>query len=177
MLLGQTLPGPSSAQLSHSVVSDFLQPHGLQHARPPCPSPTPRAYSNSCPLSLWYHPTISSSVVPFSSCLRSFPASGSFQTSQFFTSGGQSMGVSVRASVLPMSIQDRSPSGWTGWIFLQSKASTLLQHHSSKASILWRSALFIVQLSHPYMTTGKTIALTRWTFVDRVMSLLFKYAV
>ena len=159
MLLGQTLPGPSSAQLSHSVMSDFLQPHGLQHARPPCPSPTPRAYSDSCPLSLWCHPTISPSVVPFSSCLRSFPASGSFQTSQFFTSGGQSMGVSAWASVLPMSIQDWCPSGWTGWIFLQSKASTLLQHHSSKASILWRSALFIVQLSHPYMTTGKTIAL------------------
>ena len=106
---------------SHSVMSDSLQPHGLQHARPPCPSPTPRVYSNSCPLSPWCHPAISSSVIPFSSCLQSFPASGSFQISQFFTSGGQSIGVSASASVLPMNIQDWFPLGWTSWISLQSK--------------------------------------------------------
>ena len=140
----------------------------------PCPSPAPRACSNSCPLSCWCHPTISSSVIPFSSHLQSFPVSGSFQMSQFFASGGQSIGVSASASVLPMNIQDWSPLWWTGWISLQSKGlSRVFQHHSSKASILWHSAFFIVQLSHPYMTTGKTIALTRWTFVDKVMSLLF----
>ena len=111
----------SSVQLSHSVVSDSLQPHGLQHARPPCPSPTPRVYSNSCPSSWWCHPIISSSVVPFSSCLQSFPASGSFQMSQFFASGGQNIRVSASASVLPMNIQDWSPLGWTGWISLQPK--------------------------------------------------------
>ena len=102
-------------------MSDSLQPHGLQHARPPCPSPTPGVYSNSCPLSWWCHPTISSSVLPFSSCLQSFPASGSFPVSQFFASGGQSIGVSASASVLPMSIQDWFLLGWTGWISLQSK--------------------------------------------------------
>ena len=110
-----------SVQFRCSVMSDSLQPHGLQHARPPCPSPTPRIYSNSCPLSQWCHPTISSSVVPFSSCLQSFPASGSFLMSQFFASGGQSIGVSASASVLPMHIQDWFPLGWTGWISLQSK--------------------------------------------------------
>ena len=151
-------------------MSDSLQPHGLHHTRPPCPSPTPRVYSNSCPLSRWCHPTNLSFVVPFSSCLQSFPESGSFQ---FFTSGGQSIGVSASASVLPMNIQDWFPLGWTGWISLQSKGLSLFQHHSSKASILQCSAFFIVQLSHPYMTTGKTSALTRRTFVGKVMSLLF----
>ena len=112
---------PSSVQFSHSVVSDSLQPHGLQHARPPCPSPTPRVYSNSCPLSQWCHPTISSSVIPFSSHFQSFPASGSFQMSQNFTSGGQSIGVSASASVLPVNIRDWFPLGWTGWLSLQSK--------------------------------------------------------
>ena len=102
-------------------MSDSFWPHGLQHARPPCLSPTPRVYSNSCPLSRWYHPTISSSVIPFSSCLQSFPASGSFPMSQFFTSSGQSIGVSASSSVLPMTIQDWSPLGWTGWISWQSK--------------------------------------------------------
>ena len=110
-----------SVQFSHSVVSHCLRPYGLQHARPPCPSPTPRVYSNSCPLSWWYHPTISSAVIPFSSSLQSFPASGSFPVSQFFTSGGQSIGVSASATVLPMNIQDWFPLGWTGWISLQSK--------------------------------------------------------
>ena len=110
----------SSVQFSHSVVSDSLRPHGLQHTRPPCPSPTPRVYTNSCPLSRWCHPTISSSVVPFSSHLQSFPASGSFQISQFFTSGGQSIGVSASTSVIPMNTQDWSPLGWTYWISLLS---------------------------------------------------------
>ena len=110
----------SSVQFSHSVVSDSLWPHELQHARPPCPSPTPRAYPNSCPLSQWCHPTILSSVVPFSSCLQSFPTSGSFQMSQLFASGGQSIGLSASTSVLPMNTQDWFPLGWTCWI-LQSK--------------------------------------------------------
>ena len=132
--------------------------------------PTPRTYSNSSPLSQWCHPTISSSLIPFSSCLQSFPAS----KSQFFASDGQSIGVSASASDLPMNIQDWFLSGWTGWISLQSKGlSSLLQHHSSKASVLQCSAFFIVQLSHPYLTTGKTIALTRRTFVGKVTSLLF----
>ena len=164
----------TSVQFSCSVMSDSLQPHGLQHARLPCPSPTPGAYSNTCPSHRWCHPTISSSVVSLSSRLQSFPASGSFPMSQFFASGTQSTGVSVSASVLSMNIQDWSPLGWTGWISLQSTGLlSLLQHHSSKASILQCSALFRVQLSHPYMTTGKTIALTRQTFVDKIMSLLF----
>ena len=140
----------------------------------PCPSPTPGVYSDSCLLSQSCHPTISSSVVSFSSCPQSFPASGSFQMSQLFTSGAQSIRVSASASVLPMNIQDWFPLGWTGWISLLSKTlKSLLQHHSSKASILWHSAFFIVQLSHPYMTTGKPMALPRWTFVGKVMSLLF----
>ena len=101
-------------------MSNSVQPHGLQHTRPPCPSPTPRVYSNSCPLSQWCHPAISSSVIPFSH-LQSFPASGSFQMSQFFTSGGQSIGVSASTSVLPMNIQDWFPLEWTGWISFQSK--------------------------------------------------------
>ena len=124
-----------SVQFSRSVVSDSLQPHGLQHARLSCPSPTPAAYSNSCPSSRWCHPTISSSVVPFSSRLQLFPASGSFLMSQFFASGGQSTGVSASASVLPMNIQDLFSSGWTGWIFLKSKglsrvfSNTTIQKH------------------------------------------------
>ena len=125
----------SSVQ-SLSCVWLFVTPW-LQHIRPPCPSLTPRVYSNSCPLSRWCHPTISSSVVPFSSCVHSFPASGSFPVSQLFASGGQSIGVSASASVLPISIQEWSPLGWTGWISLQSKGlKSFLQHHSSKASIL-----------------------------------------
>ena len=163
-----------SVQFSRSVMSDSLRPHELQHARPPCPSPAPRIYSNSCPSSQWCHPAISSSVVPFSSCPQSLPASGSFPVSQLFEWGGQSIGVSASASVLPMITQDSSPLGWTGWISLQSKGlKSLLQHHSSKASIFRRSAFFLVQLSYPYMTTGKTITLTRQTFVGKVMSLLF----
>ena len=112
---------PSSVQFSCSVVSDSLRPHGWQHARLPCPSPPPRIHPNSCPLSLWCHPTISSSVIPFSSCLQSFPASWSFPMSQLFASGGQSTGVSASTSALPMNTQDWSPLGWTGWISLQFK--------------------------------------------------------
>ena len=110
-----------SVQFSRSVVSSSLQPHGLQHARPPYSSPTPGVYLNSCPLRQWCHLTISSSVVPFSSCSQSFPASGSFQMSQLFASGGQSIGVSASASVLPVNTQDWFPLVWTGWISLQSK--------------------------------------------------------
>ena len=122
----------------------------------------------------WCHPTISSSVVPFSSCPQSFPASGAFQMSHLFTSGGQSIRVSASTSVFPRKTQDWSSLGWTGWISLQSKRlSSLLQHHSSKASVLQCSAFFIVQLLHPYMTTGKTIVLTRRTFIGKVMYLLF----
>ena len=125
----------SVSQFSHSVVSDSLWSHESQHARPPCPSPTPRVYSNSCPSSQWCHPVISTSVFPFSSCPQSLPASGSFPMSQLFTWGGQSIGVSASASVLPMNIQDWSPLGWTGWISLQSKglprvfSNTAVQKH------------------------------------------------
>ena len=153
-------------------MSNSLWPHGLQHARPPGPSPTPWVHPNSCPSSQWCHPAISSSVVPFSSCPQSLPASGSFPMSQFFAWGGQNIGVSALASVLPMNIQDWSPLGWTGWISLQKTLKSLFQHHTSKASILQCSAFSTVQLSHPYMTTGKTIASTGWTFVGKVMSLL-----
>ena len=156
------------------------QPHGLQHARLPCPSPSPGACSNSRPLSQWCHPTISSSIIPFSSCLQSFPELGSFPMSQFFASGGQSIGDSASAPIFTMNIQDWFPFGLTSLISLQSKESSprvfsksLLQHHSSKASILRYSAFFMVQLSHPYMTTGKTIALTRQTFTGKVMSAFY----
>ena len=155
-------------------MSDSLQTHGLQHTRLPCPSSSSGACSNSCPLSQWCYLIISSSITPLSSYPQSFPASGSFPMSQLFASGSQSTGASASASVLSMNIQDWSPLGWTGWISLQSKGLSRVfsQHHSSKASILQCSAFFTVQLSHPYMTTGKTIALTRWTFVEKIMSLL-----
>ena len=140
----------SSIQFGHSVMSNSFWPQEPQHTRPPCPSPTPRVHPNSCPLSRWCHPTISSSVVPFSSFPQSFPASGSFQMSQLSASGGQSIGVSASTSVPRMNKQDWSPLGWTGWISLQSKglSKSLLQHHSSKASILRCSAFFMIQLSH-----------------------------
>ena len=162
-------PSLSSVQFSRSVVSDSLRHHRLQHARPPCPSPVPGVYPNSCPLSQWCHPTISSSIVPFSSHLQSCPASGFFPMSKFFASGGQRTGVSASASVLPVNIQDWFPLGWTGWIFLQSKglsrvfSNTTVQKHQ----FIDTQLSFIVQLSHPYMTTGKTIVLTRWTFVGK----------
>ena len=156
-------------------MSDSLSPHGLQHIRFPYPSPTPRACSNSCPLSQWCQPAISSSVVPFSSCLHSFPASGSFSMSQFFSSGGQ--------KYWSFSFNISPSNEYSGLIFfridsfdllaVQGTLKSLLQHHSSKASILQHSVFFMVQLSYPYMTTGKTIALTRQIFVGKVMSLLF----
>ena len=142
----------SSAQ-SLSRIGLFAS--GLQHTRLSCSSPTPGLYSNSCPLSWWCHPTVSSSVDPFSSNLQYFPASGSFQIRKLFTSSGQSIGVSTSASVLPPNIQNWLPLGWTRCISLKAKG------------------LFIVQLSHPYMTTGKTTALTRWSFVGKVMSFLY----
>ena len=150
---------------SCQVVSASLWLHRLQHTRLSCPSLSPGVYLNSCPLSWWCHPTISASVIPLSSCRQSFPVSGSFPMSQLFTSCGQSTGAS--ASVLPMNIQDWFPLGWSGWI------SLLLQQHSLETSVLWYLAFFMVQPSHPYIPTGKTIPLTLWTFVGKVMSLLF----
>ena len=158
-----------SDKISCSVLSDSLWPHESQHARPPYPSPTPGVHWDSHPSSQWCYPAISSSVVCFSSCPQSLPASESFPMSQLFAWGGQSTGVSALASFLPKKSQGWCPSEWTGWGTLKS----LLQHHSSKASILWHAAFFTVQLSHPYMTTGKTIALTRRTFVGKVISLHF----
>ena len=169
------LSGPS-VQFSRSVVSNSIWPHELQHARPPCPSPTPGVHPDSRPSSQWCHPTISSSVVPFSSFLQSFPASGSFLMSWLLASGCQRIRVSASASVLLMNIQNWFTLGKIDWfdlLAIQGTMNILLQHHSSKASIHWRSAFFTVQLSHPYMTTGKTIALTIQTFVGKVMSLLF----
>ena len=156
-------------------MSDSLWPHGLQHARLPCPSPTPRACSNSCPSSQWCHLTISSSVIPFSSSLQSFPASGSFPTSQFFPTGGQSTGVSASTSVLPMNTQDWSSfrMDWLDLLAVQGTLKSLLQNHSSKASVLRCSVFFTVQLSHPYMTTGKTIALIAFICLVLAFSPLF----
>ena len=135
MFIGTSNRNRNSVPFSHSVMSSSLWPHGVQHARLACPSPTPRACSNSRPSSRWCHAAISSSVIPFSSCLQSFLASGSFQMSQFFISGGQNIGASASASVLPMNIQDWFPLGWIGWISLQSKgisrvfSKTTVQNH------------------------------------------------
>ena len=157
---------------SRSVMSDSLWPRVPQHARLPCPSPFPRACSNSCPLSWWCHPTISSSVVAFCSSLQSFPASGSFLRSWLCIRWLKYWSFSIRPS--------NEYSGlisfrivWFDLFAIQGTLKSLLQHHSSKASNFWHSAFFMVQLSHPYMTTGKTIALTIWTFVGKVTSLLF----
>ena len=152
-------------------MSDSLQPHALQHARLPCPSPTPGAYSNSCPSNGWCHPTILYSVVPFSSSLQSFPASGSFPMSQFFTLGGQSIGFIISpfneySGLISFRID------WFDLLAVQGTIKSFLQWHRLKAPIIWHSAFFMVQLSHPYLTTRKTIALTRWTFVGKVMPLL-----
>ena len=136
-----------SVQFSHSVVCDSLQSHGLQHTRLPCPSPTPRAYSNSCPSSWWCHPNILFSVTPFSSCLQSFSASGSFLMSQFFASGGKSIGAS--SSILPMNIQNLNIQNWFDLPAVQGTLKSLLQHHKLKTSVLWHSAFLMVQLSHP----------------------------
>ena len=137
-----------SVQFSRSVVSNSLRPHESQHARPPCLSPTPGVHSNPCPSSRWCHPVISSSIIPFSSCPQSFPASGSFQMSQLFASCGQSIGVSTSTSVIPMNTQDQSPLGWTGWISLQSKDSQessptpqFKSFNSSALSFLYSSTL------------------------------------
>ena len=134
----------SSFQFSCSVVSDSLRPLELQHARPPCPSPIPAVHPNPCPLSCWCHPTVSSSVVPFSSCPQSFPASGSFPMSLLFTSGGQSIGVSTSTSVFPMNTQDWSPLGWTGRISLQSKG----------LSRLFSNTTVIIKISTKYVFYG-----------------------
>ena len=167
----------SSVQFSHSVMTHSLRPHGLQHGRPPCPSPTPRVHPNSRPSSQWCHPAISSSVVPFSSCPQSLPASESFPMSQLHMRWPKywSFSFSINPSKeIPGLISFRMD--WLDLLTVQGTLKTLLQHHSSKASILRRSAFFTVQLSHPHMTTGKTMPLTRWTFVGKVTSYsTFKY--
>ena len=162
-------------QFSCSVVSDSLWPHRLQHARLLCSSPSPEACSNSCPLSRWCHPTISASVVSFFSCPQSLPASGSFQIKSVLHIRWPkywNFSFSIRPSNEYSGLISLRMD-WFDLLAVQGTLKSLLQHHSSKGSILWRSAFFIVQISHPYMTTGKTIALTRWTFVGKVMSLLF----
>ena len=143
-LSGTQFPFIDMPQFSCSVVSNSLRPHESHHTRPPCPSPTPRVYPNSCPLSWWCYPTISSSAIPFSSCSQSLPASGSFPVSQLFASGGQRIGVSASASVPPMNTQDWSPLGWTGWISLQSKGlsrvfsnTTVQKHHFFGTQLYW----------------------------------------
>ena len=150
-------------------MSSSLRPHGLQHAKLPYPSPTPRAYSNSCPLSRWYHPVISSSVVPFFSCLQSCPASGSFPMSQFFTPGGQSIGVSASASVLQMNVQGWFPLGLMGWITLQFKGLSRVFLQQQFKTINYSVFSFLYD---PTLTAihdhWKTIALTRWTIISKV---------
>ena len=149
-------------------MSDSVWPHGLQHTRPPCPSPTPGVHANSCPFSQWCHPAISSSVMPFS-FPQSLPASGSFPMSQLFVWDGQSIGVS-NFRISPSNEHPGLISFRMDWLDLLAVQGTL---KSPKASILWRSAFFTVQLSHPYTTTGKTTALSIWTFSAKVISLLF----
>ena len=159
------------SQFSRSVMSDSSWPHGLQPTRPPCPLPSPRVCSNLCSSSRWCHPTISSSVVPFSSCLQSFPASESFQMSQLFIGWPKYWSFSLNIS--PSNEYSGLISFMMDWLDLlavQGTLKSLFWHHSSKASILWHSAFFIVQLSHPYRSTGKAIGLTRWIFVGKVMS-------
>ena len=162
----------SSVQFTRSVVSDSLQPHELQHTSPPCPSSTPRVHPNSCALSRSCHPTISSSVVPFSSSLQSLPASGFFSNESALHMRWPKYW-SFSLSISPSNEHPGLVSFRMSWLDLlaaQGTLKSLLQHHSSKASILWHSAFFTVQLSHPYRTTGKTIALTRRTFVGKVIS-------
>ena len=164
----------SSVQFNCSVLSDSLQPHESQHTRPPYPSPTPRIHSDSCPSSQWFHPAISSSVVPFSSCPQSLPASVFSNESTLHMRWPKYWSFSFSMfpfKDIPGLISFRMD--WLDLLAVQGTLKSLLQHHSSKASILRRSAFFTVQLSHPYMTTGKTVALTRRTFVGKVMSLLF----
>ena len=154
-------------------MADSLRPHRLQHTRLPCPSLSPRVSSNSCPMSWWCYPTISYSAAPFS-CPYSFPAPGSFPVDWFFASGGQSIGSSTSVSVLKWTFRLISfRIDWFDLFAVQGNLKSLLQHHNSKTLVLQCLSFFIVQLSHPYMTTGNTIALTRWTSVGKVMSLLF----
>ena len=163
-----------SVQFSHSVVSDSLKPDGLQHSSPPCPTPTPGDYPNSCPLSQWCHPAISSSVIPFS-CPKSLPASGSFPMSQLFTWGSQSIGIWASESVLPMNTQDWSPLGWTGWISLQSKGlSWVFSNITVQKHQFFGTQVSLESNSHIHTwLLEKTIAFTWWTFVGKVMCLLF----
>ena len=168
----------SSVQIlffSHSVVSDSLRPHGRQHARLPCPSPSPRVCSNSCPLTQWCHPIIPFSVAPFFSCPQSFPVSGYLTLSRLSTSGGQSLGASASASVLPVNIQGWFPSGWTGLISLLSKGLS----RAFPNTTIWKHQFFGIS-SQPSLwsnshihTSGKTMALTMQAFVGKVMFLLF----
>ena len=156
-------------------MSDSLQPHGVLHSRLPCPSPTPRVYSNPCPLSRWCHPTISSSVVLFSSCPQYFPASAGKISNESALHIRWPKYCNFSFSIRPSNKYSGLISfrmDWLDFLALQGTLKSVLQHHSSKASILQCSAFFIVQVSHPYMTIGKAIALTRWTFVGKVMSLL-----
>ena len=155
-------------------MSNSLWPHGLNHTRPPCTTLIPGVYSNSCPSSWWCHPTISSSVIPFSFHLQSFPASESFQMSRFFASGGQSIGVSASASVLPMNIQDWFPLGCTGLFSLKSKGLSRVFSNTTVQKLQFFSAHLYGPTLAPYRTTRKTIALTRQTFVGKVSA--FKYA-
>ena len=152
------------------------RPHGLLHSRLPCPSPTPGVYSNLCPLNWWCHPTISSSDISFSSCLQSFPVSGSFPRSQFFASSGLEFQLQYQSFQWIFRTDFLFRMDWLDLLAVQGTLRSLFQHHSSKALILQCSAFFIVQLAHPYMTTGKTIVLTRQTFVGKVLSLLFNVA-
>ena len=163
----------SSVHFSHSVVSDSLRPHESKLTRPPCPSPTPGVHSDSCPLSPWCHPAISSSVVPFSSCPQSPPSIRVFSNESTLLMRWQkywsfSFSISPSKEIPQLTFR----MNCLDLLAVQGTLKSLLQHHSSKASILQRSNFFTVQLSHPYMTTGKTIALTRWTLAAKVMSLL-----
>ena len=167
-------PVQSVSQFSHSVVSNSLRPHSSQHARPPCPSPTPGVYPKPCSLSWRCHPVISSSVIPFSSCPQPLPASGSFPMNQLLAWGGQSIGVSASAWVHPMNTQEWSPLGWTGWISLLSKElSRVFSNITVQKHQFCSAQLSLESNSHINTTTGKAIALASQTFVDKVMSLLF----
>ena len=167
----------SSTLFSCSVMSNSLWPHGWGQASFPCPKPTPAAYSKSCPSTWWCDSKISCSVIPFSFWPQSLPASGSFPMSHFFTSGGQSIGISASATVLPMNIQVQFPLGWTGWISLQSKGLSRVFSNSPTPQFKSINSLALSFLYSPALTSihgyGKTIALTRQTFFGKVMSLLF----